>query len=327
MRIRILTIILGVFLPFYLTGEIAANSDLSAYDLVVAKDGSGDFISIQDAIDSSKAFPKERVLIFIKSGEYQEKVRVPSWNTKLSLIGEDARSTIITWGDYFKQIDRGRNSTFFTYTLKVEANDFYAENLTIINSAGDIGQAVAVHVEGDRVYFENCRFIGNQDTLYSAGENARQYFKDCYIEGTTDFIFGEATAVFEDGVIHSKKNSYITAASTSEGTEFGFVFLNVTLTAENGLDKVYLGRPWRDHAKTVFINSNMAGHILPVGWHNWSRPEAEPTVYYAEFNSTGAGASSSERVEWSHQLTTTESGKYTTENIFGNWNPQVNKSK
>lgn len=327
MSLRVLTIIAGVFLPFYLTGELIANTDLIAYDLVVAKDGSGDFKSIQDAIDASKAFPKERVLIYIKSGEYKEKVRVPSWNTKLSLIGEDAQSTVITWGDYFDQIDRGRNSTFFTYTLKVEANDFYAENLTVINSAGDVGQAVAVHVEGDRVYFENCRFIGNQDTLYAAGEKARQYFKHCFIEGTTDFIFGEATAVFDDCDIHSKKDSYITAASTNEGAEFGFVFLKAGLTAEKEINSVYLGRPWRDHAKTVFINSTMAGHILPVGWHNWSRPEAESTAYYAEYNTTGPGASSSKRVKWSHQLSEAQMSKYTLKNIFRDWNPQANKSK
>jgi pectinesterase len=247
------------------------------YDMIVAMDGSGDYTRIQSAIDASKAFTDERISIFIKNGVYKEKVRVPAWNNKLSLIGESVEHTIISFGDYFSRINRGRNSTFFTYTLLVEGNDFFAENLTIENTAGPVGQAVALHVEGDRCTFHNCRFLGNQDTLYAAGQNTRQYYDSCYIEGTTDFIFGAATAVFAFCTVHSKSNSYITAASTPEGKPFGFVFLNCELTADPGAKKVYLGRPWRDYARVAFLNCGMGSHILAVGWDNWSSPAREKT--------------------------------------------------
>lgn len=153
------------------------------------------------------------------------------------------------------------------------------ENITIENSAGPVGQAVALHIEGDRCVFRNCRFLGHQDTMFASGENARQYYVDCYIEGTTDFIFGPATAVFEKCVIHSKKNSYVTAASTPDWVDYGFVFIDCTLTAAAGIDEIYLGRPWRDYARTVFIRTDMEAHILPEGWHNWSRPEAEKSTF------------------------------------------------
>lgn len=289
--------------------------------ITVAPDGSGDYQSIQAAIDASKAFPDERIVIFIKNGIYREKVKIHSWNTRLSLVGESRDKTIITNGDYFGSINRGRNSTFFTYTMLVEANEFYAENLTIENSAGPVGQAVALHVEADRCAFINCRFLGHQDTLYLAGEKARQFFKDCYIDGTTDFIFGEATAVFQDCELRSKSDSYITAASTPQGVEYGFVFINCKLTADEGVSRVFLGRPWRNYAKTVFVRTEMGAHIRPEGWNNWGRPGAQETVFYAEFQSSGPGANPDERVEWAHQLTRKQSSKYTPEKIFGDWRP------
>lgn len=289
--------------------------------ITVAADGSGDYTSIQDAIDAAKAFPDERIEIFIRNGVYREKVKVHSWNTKLSLIGESVEHTIIVYDDYFGKIGRGRNSTFFTYTLLVEGVDFYAENLTIQNAAGPVGQAVALHVEADRCEFVNCRFIGFQDTLYLAGENARQYFSDCYIEGTTDFIFGEATALFHNCDIHSKSDSYITAASTPEGVEYGFVFIDCRLTAGEGVNRVFLGRPWRVFAKTVFIHTEMGAHICPEGWHNWGKEEAGKTVFYAEYQSYGPGANAAERVDWSRRLTSKQAKKYTMENIFRGWKP------
>lgn len=286
---------------------------------VVAKDGSGDFRSIQAAVDASKSFPYERITIYIKNGVYHEKVKVHSWNPKLTFVGEDKEKTIITYDDYFDKIDRGRNSTFFTYTLRVNGNDFYAKNLTIQNTAGPVGQAVALHVEADRVIFENCRFLGNQDTIYLSGEGARQYFKNSYIEGTTDFIFGQATAVFENSTLHSKSNSFITAASTPKNQPFGFVFKDCKLTADPGVTKVYLGRPWRKYARTVFLNSWMGNHIAPKGWDNWGEPANEQTVFYAEFQSGGPGAAPKQRVAWSHQLTLKQAQKYTVENIFRGW--------
>lgn len=289
------------------------------YDMVVAQDGSGDFITIQAAIDAAKAYPDAQVVIYIKNGVYKEKVQVYSWNTKLSLIGEDMNKTIISYDDYFDKIDLGRNSTFHTYTLQVRGNDFYAENLTIENNAGPVGQAVALHVEADRTIFFNCRFIGNQDTIFAAGEGFRQYFKNCYIEGTTDYIFGPATAVFDNCEIHSKADSYITAASTPEGEAYGFVFLNAHLTASEAVQKVYLGRPWREHARTVFIHCEMGAFIRPEGWHNWSKPEAEKKTFYAEYGATGPGANLQSRVDWSHQLNKKALKDYTIEKIFKGW--------
>ncbi|WP_234568052.1 pectinesterase family protein [Rhodohalobacter sp. 614A] len=303
-----------------LFGLITANA-LAQYktEMVVAKDGSGDYKTIQAAIDDTKSFPSERITIYIKDGIYKEKVKVHSWNTNLSLIGESKEKTIITYDDYFDKIDRGRNSTFFTYTVLVEANDFHAENLTIENTAGKVGQAVALHVEADRVSFNNCRILGNQDTVFVSGDGARQYFKDCYIEGTTDFIFGEATAVFENCTLHSKGNSYITAASTPESSKHGLVFKNCRLTAAEGVTKVYLGRPWRNFARTVFLNSKMGDHIIPKGWHNWGKPEAETTVYYGEYGNSGSGFKAESRVDWSHILTKDQAETYTLNKIFGDW--------
>lgn len=279
----------------------------------VAQDGSGDYTSLQKVFDVCKAFPDNRITILIKPGIYKEKIEVHSWTTKVSLIGENAETTILTFGDY-----SGKDgiNTFTSYTVKVLGNDFYAENITFENSAGPVGQAVALHVEADRCVFRNCRFLGNQDTMYAAGEGSRQYFVNCYIEGTTDFIFGAATAVFEDCRIHVKKDSYITAASTAQGQPYGYVFIHCDLTAEPEATKVYLGRPWRNYAKTAFIRSTLGAHIRPEGWHNWSRPDAEKTVLYAEYKNTGPGASTAQRVPWSRQLTEAEASAYTAKNIL-----------
>ncbi len=311
--------LLAVLLAMMAGGVTCVHAQIQT-EYTVAKDGSGNFTTIQEAVDASKAFPPKRITIFIKKGVYKEKVNIPAWNTKLSFIGEDQDSTIITWDDYFDKINRGRNSTFHTYTMLVEGNDFHAENLTIENSAGRVGQAVALHVDADRVIIKNCNLLGNQDTVYLAGEGNRQYFKNCYIEGTTDFIFGGAIALFESVQIHSKKNSYITAASTPEVMDFGFVFSHCKLTAEGGVHAVYLGRPWRNYAKTVFMHTEMGNHIIPSGWHNWGRKEAESLAFYAEFENSGPGFQPAERVDWSYQLEERQARKYTKGNIFGNWN-------
>ena len=286
------------------------------YDMIVAQDGSGDFTSVQEAINATKAFPPQRITIFIKNGVYHEKVNVYSWNTDLTIIGESIDSTIITYDDYFNKINLGRNSTFHTWTMKVEGNNFIGIDFTVENSAGPVGQAVALHVEADQCTFKNIRILGNQDALYAAGIHCHQYYQDCYIEGTTDFIFGAATALFEKCTIQSKSNSYITAASTPEDVEFGYVFKNCKLTAKEGVDKVYLGRPWRKYAKTVFIECELDGHIAPEGWAAWSNAGDLQTTYYAEYHNLGPGAYTPRRVEWSHQLTDEEASKYSKENIL-----------
>jgi len=234
----------------------------------------------------------------------------------LVLLGESKENTIITFDDNFSKINLGRNSTFYTSTLLVEADDFSASNLTIKNASGDNGQAIALSVVGNRAKISTCIISGNQDTLYLSGKNAKQYFKDCYIEGTTDFIFGGATALFENCTIHSIKSSYVTAASTPEGVDYGFVFKNCKLTAEASANAVYLGRPWRIYAKTVFINCELGKQIKPEGWENWSKPDAEKNAFYAEYNNSGEGFQPNKRVSWSHQLTKTEADQYSIENIL-----------
>ncbi|UII31812.1 pectinesterase family protein [Fulvivirga ulvae] len=288
----------------------------SDYYKVVALDSSGDYTSIQEAINSSKAFPYQRVIIKIKNGIYREKVRIYAWNPHVSLIGEDKEKTIIAYDDHFKRIDQGRNSTFHTATLAVEGNNFYASNLTIQNTAGNVGQAIALSVNANKVVIENCNIEGNQDTLYTSGEGFRQYFDRCHIEGTTDFIFGNATVLFTNCTIHSKADSYITAASTPQNEPFGYVFMHCTLTADEQVNKVYLGRPWRKYAKTVFVETAIGDHVVAEGWSSWSGEEAND-AFYAEYNCTGPGYKPEARVSWSHQLTAAEATKYNLDNILG----------
>ncbi|WP_207494997.1 pectinesterase family protein [Aridibaculum aurantiacum] len=297
----------------------------------VAKDGSGNFKTIQEAINAVRDLSQQRVTIYIKNGTYKEKVVVPTWKTNISLVGESADETIITYNDhsgkpYTGGVDafgKDKHGTFTSYTVLVQGNDFSAANLTIQNTAGRVGQAVALHVEGDRVSITNCRLLGNQDTIYAATSTSRQYYSNCFIEGTTDFIFGEATCLFERCTIKSLSNSYITAASTRPG-DMGFVFIDCKLVADTGVTKVFLGRPWRPNARTVFINTEMGKHIVPAGWDNWRNPENEKTAFYAEYNSTGEGGNTTLRVPWSNQLTRKQAKRYTIKNIFcasGSWVP------
>ncbi|MBD2722151.1 pectinesterase family protein [Hymenobacter armeniacus] len=282
--------------------------------LTVAADGTGDYRTIQEAVLAVRDFMQVTATIFVKNGTYHEKLLIPAQKTNITLLGESAAGTVITFGDYSG--DAAKHSTYTSATVRVEANDFTAENITFENSAGRVGQAVALHVEGDRATFRRCRLLGNQDTLFLAVENSRQYYQDCYIEGTTDFIFGSSTAVFDGCTILSKTDSYITAASTWPRQAFGLVFLNCKLTAGPEATKVFLGRPWRPHARTVFLHTEMGAHIRPEGWDNWRAPDNEKTAYYAEFNSTGPGATPTGRVKWSRQLTAKEAKQYTLSTIF-----------
>ena len=293
-----------------------------ARSFTVSKDGPADFQTIQSAINAVRDFSDSVVTIHIKKGIYKEKLIVPSWKTKVFLLGEDSSNTVISNGDYSGK--EGFN-TYNSYTLLVQGNDFRAERLTIENSAGPVGQAVALHTEGDRMVVKNCRILGNQDTLFPAVDTSRQYYLDCYIEGTTDFIFGAATVVFERCHIHSKKNSYITAASTTAAQRYGFVFIDCKLTAAAGIEKVYLGRPWRPYANTVFINTEMGPHILPAGWRAWNENDNHKCSYYAEYGSKGPGGLINGRIEWSKQLSKKELKAYTLVKIFsGNslWKPK-----
>ncbi len=268
-------------------------------ELVVAQDGTGDYSTIAEALESVRAFMDFDVKIYVKKGTYKEKLIVPSWLQNVEIIGEDVQNTIITNADHANMNNMG---TFRTYTVKVEGNHITFRNITIENNAPKLGQAVALHTEGDCLRFINCRFLGNQDTVYTGVAGTRLYFEDCYIEGTTDFIFGPSTAWFENCTIHSKANSYVTAASTPENIKYGYIFNNCKLTAEEGVDKVYLGRPWRPYAYTLFMNCELGKHIVKAGWDNWRNPKNEKTARYAEYKNTGEGADISQRVSWARQL-------------------------
>lgn len=301
----------------YSTQVAAQTSNPRQYKYVftVAKDGSGDYKFIQDAIDAMRVFPLAPITLYIKNGVYNEKIELPANNTDVTFIGESVEKTIISFNDYS---GRGKLNTFTSYTAKISGNRFTAANISFVNPAGPVGQALALYVDADKAVFKNCRFIGNQDTIFASGENSNQLFLDCYIEGTTDFIFGPSTAVFQNCTIRAKSNSYITAANTPQGNRFGFVFLNCKIITDSSVSKLYLGRPWRAFAKTVFIRCNLPVQIVPEGWDNWNNAENEKTVYFAEYICTGEGASTINRAGWAKQLSEKEAKNYTPENIFAN---------
>jgi pectinesterase len=308
---------------FCCQGVMRAVTD-NADTLVVAQDGSAKFSTLWDAIEDCRAFMDYHKVILVKKGVYREKVIVPSWMTNLEILGEDRDETVIVFDDYANKLIDGKNimGTFRTYTVKVEGNDITFKNITLSNDSGRKGQAVALHTEGDRLKFINCRILGNQDTVYTGVAGTRLYFEDCYIEGTTDFIFGPSTAWFEHCTIHSLINSYVTAASTPANCTYGYIFNRCTLTAAEGVDKVYLGRPWRPYAYTLYMNCTLGAHILPVGWHNWGKLTNESTARYAEYNNNGAGAANGARAPWTHQLTKKEAKLITPEKVFelnGGW--------
>ena len=298
--------------------HIVAKSYDNPDTIVVARDGTGEFRTVSEALEVCRAFMDYHKVIYIKKGTYKEKVIIPQWLQNIELCGEDRDATIITYDDHanvvFPPTGKGM-TTFRTYTLKVEANDITLRNLTIENNAARLGQAVALHTEGDRLLFVNCRFLGNQDTVYTGMPRTRMLFHDCYVEGTTDFIFGPATAWFEHCTIHGKVNSYITAASTPKDVDYGYIFSNCTVTAADSVTSLYLGRPWRDYGYTLFMNCELPGVICPEGWHHWEQ-HREQTARYFEYNNRGEGANPANRVGWSRQLTKKEAQQITLERVF-----------
>ncbi len=298
--------------------------------LFVARDGTGEFRNINEAIEVCRAFMEYHKVIFVKKGTYKEKLVIPQSLTNIEICGEDRDNTIITWDDHANIVyaPTGKGiGTFRTFTLKIQGSKITLKNITVENNAARLGQAVALHTEGDQLTFINCRFLGHQDTIYTGNAKTRLFFKDCYIEGTTDFIFGPSTAWFEDCDIFCKANSYITAASTPQDVPYGYIFNNCRITCDKGVDKVYLGRPWRDYGYTLFMNCELPREIRPEGWHQW-RPEAVKTARYLEYNNRGEGAATDQRVPWSRQLTKKEAQQITLERVFtinDNWNPSYAK--
>jgi pectinesterase len=302
------------------------SSSAQPVTITVAQDGSGNYTTVQQALDAVPFNNRERVIIFIKHGTYKEKLHLDSTKNFVTMQGEDKNNTILTYDDHTGRTapDGSVINTMNSQSFYMKADDFTATDLTFENNAGmTAGQAVAVRVQGDRVMFLNCRIIGFQDTLFTSAESSREYYANCYIEGSTDFIFGAATALFEDCRIHSKKNSHVTAASTPKEHEYGYVFKRCILTADTGLHKVSLGRPWRPYASVTYLNCVIGDHIMPQGWDNWKNPENEKTARYAEYKNTGPGAIVFERFAWSHQLTDEEALKFSTANILRGWRPDI----
>lgn len=334
--------------------------------IIVAPDGSGDYTTIQQAIDAIPSNSECITKIYIQAGTYYEKLHIEK--PYVYLIGDPAQPTEIIYDDYARKTfpDGSLYHTFYSYTVFVGSDDFRAEHLSFINNAGageQVGQALAVYVDSDRAVFDHCRFIGQQDTLFTGPlppqpidrstfsgpregaprRDQRQYYKHCYIEGNIDFIFGSATAVFNRCEIFARKrerlsslskdkdntgepiiHGWLTAASTPQDVQYGYVFLECQLTSDAPSHSFYLGRPWRNHAKVTWIRCHMGAHIHPAGWHNWNKSEAESTVVYQEYNSEGAGASIKDRVSWSHLLDSTEAANYTAEYILAGddgWDP------
>lgn len=292
--------------------------------ITVAKDGSGDYTTVQGAFDAIDSGNKTPITIFIKSGIYKERLILDTRKDFVTLIGEDKTNTILTYDNHAgKPLENGDTAnTWTSASFFIYANDFKAENLTFENNTGfTAGQAVAVFAHGDRLVFQNCRFLGFQDVLFCSAASSRQYYKDCYIEGTTDFIFGPATAVFQNCHIHSKKNSHVTAASTPREVKYGFVFFDCKLTADANINKVSLGRPWTPYASVSYIRCEIGPHIIADGWNNWRNPANEQTARYAEYASIGPGSKPESRVKWAKQLTEDDLKLYTLKNIFGDWMP------
>ena len=300
------------------------KSSFTITEIMVAQDGSGKFTTVQDAIMSvPMGFATNPVVIRIKPGTYKEQIYIQREKRFFQLIGEDAEKTILTFDLNANIVGAAGKpiGTFRTPSVYIDAEDFTAENITFENSAGPVGQALAIRIDGDRAVFRNCRFLGWQDTILA--NRGRHYFENCYIEGHVDFIFGGATCFFERCKIHCLKEGYITAASTPDTNRYGYVFNNCEITGASGA-KTYLGRPWRDFAATVFLNTKMSDVVRPAGWNNWSKPEREKTTRYAEFGSTGEGSIPEQRVKWAKALTAEEAREFSVGNVLrgnDNWNP------
>ena len=303
------------------------------YDFIVAKDGSGDFKTVQEAIDAVPKDNDKRVKIFIKKGVYQEKIDLRK--NSISLIGEDQEGTILTYNDFALKIGPYgyKLRTSGTPSIFIYGNDILVEDLTVENSSGCgtlYGQAVAVDASGDRLVFKNCSFLGYQDTLFTGGIG-RQYYENCFIKGDVDFIFGSATAVFYECTLYSNNrgqdpNGYLTAASTSPMQKYGYVFIKCDLeTGAAAPNSVYLGRPWAGFAAVAFIDCHIGAHIKAEGWHNWGRTKYETTARYVEYGSTGPGGASGQRVKWAKRLTPDEVKEYTVEKVLSGddgWDPK-----
>jgi pectinesterase len=309
-----------------------------AATITVASDGSGNFKTVQQAIASVPENSTDKIDIHVKPGTYTGSFVIPKNKPNITLHGDDAASTILTWDRNVRDpIPEGNDK--FNPGLQVQADNFTAYNLTIQNTSGDHGQALALRVDGDRDIFLNCTITGWQDTLMV--NNGRDYFANCFISGRVDFIYGSATAWFQDCEIHSRNGGHVTAASTPQDHAFGFVFANCKLTGDSipydpattnpsttMKPKVTpiadLGRPWRPYASVTYLNCEMGDHIKPEGWNNWGKTTNEKTARYSEYKSTGPGSFIEKRYPWTHRLTDDDADKITVETVLAgddHWDP------
>ena len=309
-----------------LRAALSASAE-EKYDFIVAADGSGTHTTVQAAVNDVPDYRKSGpTRILIRRGTYHEKLVVPASKEYVWLVGEEG--TVISYDDFAQKPNRfGENiGTSGSASAFIFGRNFHADNITFENASGPVGQAVACFVAADRAVFRHCRFLGHQDTLYTFDPNSRQYYEDCYIEGTVDFIFGKATAYFLRCQLHSLSNGYLTAPATPEGHRYGYVFRDCKMTAAEGIDKVYFSRPWRPCARCVFIHCDLGAHILPQGWHNWGNPANEKTVLYAEYDNYGPGADTARRASFGRQLTS-DNGYDVATALAGDdgWNPTTNQ--
>lgn len=321
----------------------------------IAADGSGDFMTVRDALDSIPQNCSEEILIYLHKGVYEEQVIVA--HPHITFIGDSAETTVLSYNLYAKMLmeDGQKRGTFRTYSCFIDTHDITFSRLTIANTAGNgpkAGQALALYADGDRLFFDNCRFLGGQDTLFTGPLppkeieingfvgpkqfapriNGRHYYKNCYLEGDIDFVFGSATAYFEGCEFFSKNigqsvNSYVTAASTPQGQPYGYVMKNCRFTGDCPPRSAYLGRPWREYAKVVLIDCYMGEHIFLEGWHDWGKIQAHDTSFFAEYNSFGPGADMKSRPAWVHRISEAELTEYSKEKVLGGtdgWLPLFN---
>lgn len=280
-------------------------------DIVVSTDNSGDFKKIQDAINSIPDNNPVRKVLFLKKGKYVEKIVVPYKKTNITLVGENVDSTIISYND--ASLETIAMNTFTSYTFRTDADDFEAMNITIENTATS-AQAVALHGNGDRQTFLHCRVLGWQDTYFN-NIRTRNYFKDCFMQGAVDYLFGFGIALFDSCIINTlRTDGYLTAAATSQNYKFGFVFSDCRITSQPEITSFYLGRPWFAYARTVFLNCWENSGVNAEGWKAWKG--REDTCYYREYKCTGPGSGTSGRVYFGKQLTEQESRSYVMDSIF-----------
>lgn len=317
--------------------------------IIVALDGSGDYMKIQDAVDAVQPRLKDRTVIYIKNGLYDtEKILISNDKTNITFQGESRDKTIISYHIY--DCKGGLNNKCpaedaakwagqairTSATLSVQGDGFRAEDITFQNTAGAVGQALAIYVTSDKNTFINCAFLGYQDTILLAKEKTRSYFKNCLIVGRTDYIYGGGIGYFDSCEIRSFGGGWITAPSTPKQQNYGFVFFKCKLTfseksprEKDNNQLVSLGRPWHNFPKVAWIKCDMGEKIDPAGWPTiWNMEYASTSndLHLYEYKNTGAGADMSRRANWSgiRELTSKEANLYTAENVLkgeDNWQP------